>query len=312
MQIQTDRNHSERIIGDLQGVEPGPTVIVLGGVHGNEYTGVETLSQLFSRLNKEKPHFRGRLIGLQGNMKAIQRHYRFVDEDLNRIWNENIIREVRRSSSQSLRSVERRELKDLLEIIDPLLEDKTNQPCYIIDLHSFSARDGMFAISNSHQSHTRIVGQMDVPVVYGLENELGGTLLDYFRRRGHVALAFEGGQHGDDKTVTNKIALLYQLLEKTGNLGKPHEYNELHSFTDYLRRENHAYPEHTELIYRYQFEARDEFSMRPGFSNFHWVQEGEHVANDRHGRIRALRDGYLLMPLYQEQGTDGFFLIQHR
>ncbi len=301
--------HYKRIVGDVQGREAGPIVIVLGGVHGNEYTGIETLTRFFKRIKAEKPHFRGRLLGLQGNMKALQRQYRYVDEDLNRIWTESIIRQVRSSTSRTLYSVERRELKALLEIIDPLIED-TDQPVYVIDLHSFSADEGMFAISSRHESHTSLLQQMDVPVVYGLGEELGGTVLDYFRRMGHVALAFEGGTHGGDKTVNNKMAILYQLLGKTGNLGRPHEYDVLHDHAEYLRRENQHYPAYTELIYRYEFEENDNFAMRPGFSNFHWVDKGEHLANDRYGKIHASYEGYLLMPLYQEQGTDGFFLIR--
>lgn len=306
---KTRANHYNRIIGDLNGSEAGPTVIVLGGVHGNEPTGIETLTRFFKRLEVEKPHFRGRLLGLQGNMKALQRQYRFVDEDLNRIWTRSIVEEVRQKDLHSLYSVERQELKQLLELLDPFLLEAT-QPAYIIDLHSFSARDGMFAISSRHESHRKLLRKMDIPVVFGMENELGGTVLDYFRRLGHVALAFEGGHHGEDKTVTNKIALLYQLLEKTGNLRFPQEYGALQKYNAYLQEETRGYPASTDLIYRYKFDEDDHFAMHPGYTNFSWIRKGQHIADDRYGKIHASHEGYLLMPLYQEQGTDGFFLIR--
>jgi hypothetical protein len=34
------------------------------------------------------------------------------------------------------------------------------------------------------------------------------------------------------------------------------------------------------------------------------------LARDRHGDIRAPEAGLMLMPLYQSQGTDGFFLVR--
>ena len=32
---------------------------------------------------------------------------------------------------------------------------------------------------------------------------------------------------------------------------------------------------------------------------------------DKHGKIKAQNDGYLLMPLYQQQGYDGFFIVRN-
>lgn len=47
--------------------------------------------------------------------------------------------------------------------------------------------------------------------------------------------------------------------------------------------------------------------MEPGFTNFQPVVRAQLLARDRHGDIRAVENGYVLMPLYQSQGTDGFF-----
>jgi hypothetical protein len=40
------------------------------------------------------------------------------------------------------------------------------------------------------------------------------------------------------------------------------------------------------------------------------VSEGQVVARDARGDVRVDQAGRLLMPLYQEQGQDGFFLIR--
>jgi succinylglutamate desuccinylase len=50
--------------------------------------------------------------------------------------------------------------------------------------------------------------------------------------------------------------------------------------------------------------------MQPDYKNFQAVEKGELLALDKHGEIRADEDGLILMPLYQKQGDDGFFLVR--
>ena len=54
----------------------------------------------------------------------------------------------------------------------------------------------------------------------------------------------------------------------------------------------------------------DDFVMEPGFTNFQPVERGQTLARDRRGPILARESGQILMPLYQKQGTDGFFLVR--
>ena len=67
-------------------------------------------------------------------------------------------------------------------------------------------------------------------------------------------------------------------------------------------------PHEIEIVLRYAITPEDEFRMEPGFSNIHPVRAGMLLARDRHGEIRAPEDGLVVMPLYQGQGDDGFFL----
>jgi hypothetical protein len=50
--------------------------------------------------------------------------------------------------------------------------------------------------------------------------------------------------------------------------------------------------------------------MEPGFLSLQQVGRGQLLATDRQGEIPACCGGMVLMPLYQEQGEDGFFLVQ--
>ena len=50
--------------------------------------------------------------------------------------------------------------------------------------------------------------------------------------------------------------------------------------------------------------------MEPGFRSFDPVEKGQVLAHDRHGDLRAHEDGRILLPLYQHQGLDGYFLVR--
>jgi succinylglutamate desuccinylase len=50
--------------------------------------------------------------------------------------------------------------------------------------------------------------------------------------------------------------------------------------------------------------------MLPNYKNFQQVKKGQILAHDAQGPVKASNDGLLLMPKYQAQGDDGFFLIR--
>jgi succinylglutamate desuccinylase len=65
-------------------------------------------------------------------------------------------------------------------------------------------------------------------------------------------------------------------------------------------------PKLTEFAYKHTLKPDDNFEMLPGFNNFDKIVKGQQLANDKNGPIYASIDGYILMPLYQKQGEDGF------
>jgi succinylglutamate desuccinylase len=69
-------------------------------------------------------------------------------------------------------------------------------------------------------------------------------------------------------------------------------------------------PKIFEVRYRHAVNAESRFRMEPGFVSFQKIRAGELLAIDRHGECRAREDGRILMPLYQEQGEDGYFEIR--
>ena len=121
---------TERIIGQYEGSEKGPLLICLGGMHGNEPAGVQALDILFKLLELEPEtnpsfSFRGRLIGLRGNVRASRRKMRYLEKDLNRMWTTENIARVKAAPHSALQA-EDLELKEMITIIEHNVE--TYQP----------------------------------------------------------------------------------------------------------------------------------------------------------------------------------------
>ena len=85
---------------------------------------------------------------------------------------------------------------------------------------------------------------------------------------------------------------------------------ELAAKRKFLRRGTRKLPRVVEIRHRHPVDPADDFRMLPGFVGFQRVSEGTLLARDRQGDVRAVLGGRLLMPLYQEQGNDGFFLVR--
>lgn len=302
--------YEDRIIGDLRGEHPGPTVIALCGIHGNEPSGIEAIEHIFEKLETKKEEFYGRFLGLIGNIEALRAGKRYIDEDMNRIWFTSILDKIRRTPIDEILTAERRETKKVLEIIDPILENSDqDNPVIFVDMHTFSAEDGLFVISTRDERNIELLAQLRVPLIFGIEKALHGTALKYFQNTGNIGFAFETGQHFSDTARKNATAGLMCLLAGSGSISAT-KIDDFARYYDYLNSQTEKLPHKVEFLYKHIIEPGDDFAMKPGFKNFDKIKKGQWLANDRHGKILAQRDGYILMPLYQNQGNDGFFIVE--
>lgn len=301
----------KRIIGAVKGSEKGPTVVALSGIHGNERAGVEALQQVFGLLKAANSPFRGEFWGIRANISALKRGVRYIDEDMNRLWFSSIIRKIRETPVEELNSSERKEMKKLLPLLERLISEDTGYPTIIADLHSFSSEGCLFTITANNEKNIRLLSHLYAPMIFGIENTLRGTTLRYFQDLGYLTFAFEGGQHQDELAVYNIKAALLILLRQVGCI-RADSIAGLKDFEQHLLEYTQNMPARVELAYQYVIEPEDGFKMRPGFRNFDPVKKGEWLATDDQGKIWAQCDGFILMPLYQEQGDDGFFIVRER
>lgn len=310
----------ERIIGTYTGSEPGALVIVLGAMHGNEPAGVLALQEIFRMLEREPDvnpdfTFRGRLLGLVGNRQAYTTRKRYLDRDLNRMWSPVHLRRIQQAEPESLQA-EDRELAELLDLIHAELQAVQPEALILLDLHTTSADGGIFCIPSDDRASLRLAKELHAPVILGMLDGLEGTLLHYaagnhFEICGYprysVGAAFEAGQHDDPLSVSRAIAAVVNCLRAAGCI-RPEDVDSRHE--QILKTFSDPLPKVTKLRHIHHIRPGDAFDMRPGYVNFQPIQQGEHLANDATGPVLAPEDGLILMPLYQPQGTDGFFVVK--
>jgi succinylglutamate desuccinylase len=277
----------ERLIGWLTSREPGATVVAVAGMHGNEAAGIHAASRVLREAQLE----RGDFLVLAGNLKALERRVRYVDFDLNRAWSEG------RAFTGASEDLELEELTAELE----KAAGEARGPRYLIDLHTTSAPGIPFLLFGNTAAQSEFVGAFPIPVIFNLEEQVGGILTRHWTQRGFVTCACEGGQHEDPATVENLEAVLWIALEKAGLLKAPEKHRAL------LDERRQGVPRTLEVLSRRAISPADGFVMEPGFRNIEPVVKDQLLARDRRGEIRAPHDGVVIMPLYQGQGGDGFF-----
>ncbi len=305
----------KRVIGTYQGEEKGPLFICIGGMHGNEPAGIDALVIMFQMLEEEpliNPDFKfkGRFVGLRGNLRAIDQNKRFIVKDLNRQWTVEHIAKVKSLPESKLDS-EEKELKELITIIEEEIDSYQPEKIVVLDLHTTTASGGIFSISTDDPESVRIAIELHAPVIKGMLNGIHGTTLHYFNKeifkRDIVPVTFESGQHRDPLSVHRAIAAITNCMRIIGCVREEDVENR---HDQILREYSKSLPKVAELIFTHHINPGDDFEMKPGFLNFQKVQKGEVLARDKNGLIKAPYDGFVLMPLYQKQGEDGFFIIR--
>lgn len=296
----------ERIIGHLQGEEPGPTVVFIGGIHGNEPAGIFALLRVFEEVRKKNIPIKGHVYALSGNLWALERGERYHQQDLNRLWTSDNVKGLL-DSNLELWNEDISQQVDIYKTIKKILATEPG-PFYFLDLHTTSGETIPFLTVNDSLLNRKVALHYPVPIILGIEEYLEGPLLSYINELGFVAFGFEGGQHDDLSSIENHISFIYLSLAIAGAMDRTDiDYN--HNFELLAKNtfgQRHIYEIHS----RYEIKEGEVFMMKPGFTNFKWVMKGEEIAISNGEMVCASCRGQILMPRYQVQGNDGFFFIR--
>jgi predicted deacylase len=192
----------------------GPHVALLAITHGNEIAGAVVLDRL---LEAELKPTRGRLTFGFVNLAAYERFdprqptaSRFVDEDINRVWDVAVLDSARRSIELD----RAREIRPLIDTVDVLF-----------DLHSMLWPSDPLILCGTSPKGKRLALGVGVPtlVVADRGHATGRRIIDYSRFADPAtqcsAGLVEAGQHWREATVETMFASVAGLLRHLDLVG---------------------------------------------------------------------------------------------
>ena len=294
----------KRIIGHLKGEEEGPTVIFFGGIHGNENSGVFALHDVMESLQSSQKTIRGNIYAIAGNIAALERGVRYCTEDLNRIWNSERIDELMNGMPNE--SLEVKEQREIYFAIREILSTDSG-PFYFMDLHTTSSETVPFAMVNDSLLNRKFTEQYPLPIILGIEEYLDGPLLSFINELGYVSFGYEAGSHDSISSYENQLAFIFISLVFCKSIER-HEI-EYNKYYEHLAKNTINSRDIYEIKYRYKVKHNSSFVMQPGYVNFQKVNKGQLLAINNEDKIYAAHTGRIFMPLYQNQGEEGFFEI---
>jgi succinylglutamate desuccinylase len=184
--------------------QPGPKIVVIGGMHGNELTGIEVVRRVVADVNAGAwPITHGALTCIIGNPKAVERGTRgFQDHaDLNRMFNPD---RLAREPDGTYEDARAREMAPFLR-----------EASVCVDIHSTNKPSVPFMPSRVSPKHERVYRWFDSQIVvadprYTLGEGAPATTDDFVDLSGGIGVAFESGQVAD----TSRVPAVQRAVER--------------------------------------------------------------------------------------------------
>jgi len=276
------------------------------GIHGNEPAGGAAAGRVLRRLEERRPRLAGDLVFLAGNLAALERRARYVDLDLNRQWTPEKVEALAASDGAPDDPAERAQQREVLARMREVARAARGE-LYFMDLHTSSADGPPFLTVGDTLRNRAFARNFPLPRILGLEEQVDGALLELLNNYGFVTIGVEGGAHEAECSVERLEAVLWIALVTLG-IARAEDAPDPAAHRRLLREASRDVPRAIEVRYRHVIRTEDGFRMERGYSNFKRIDQGELLARDRNGPVRSPERGLILLPLYQGQGDDGFFV----
>lgn len=305
----------QRVLGDARGPRDGPTLVVIGGLHANEPSGLVAGARVHAGLSDGRLNLkRGRLLTLRGNLAALLEdaetpwlRRRYIDRDLNRLFDGG----AGGGDGSASEYAERAALVDVLA--DAASASKGGR--FLIDLHTVSSDSPGFVAFEDSLPARRFVGGLPLPKIIGIEEHLSGLLIDFAAGAlGYVSCIVEAGRHDDPLSADVHEAIVLLAMHRLGLIdGVATTASGQTPREVVLRaaggRESDFYDVRERVPVRHE-----SFRMRRGRNAFAPVRADRTVVADESGRpLRPSVNGLLFMPNRQpvvRPGDDAFFVIR--
>ena len=198
----------------LDSGRPGPRVMIQALTHGNEICGAIALDWLLAQIDAGWRPARGRLILAFANVAAYQRFdtdrpyaSRCIDEDLNRVWADEVLLGAR-DSAELRRARELRPFVDASELM--------------LDIHSMSEPCAPLMVCGTQDKNAAFARELGVPEILLIDTGHPAGLRMVERggfgdpNAPHRALLIECGQHWEATAAEVALDATVRFLGLTG------------------------------------------------------------------------------------------------
>lgn len=284
-------------------------MVVFAGIHGNETAGIHAIDSVASDLDEKNTELNGAVYSITGNMRALELGVRYVDTDLNRLWENGFDRSHYSRSGTANHSVEYKESLEIKRAVEWILDKHREKASrfIFIDLHTTSSESCAFILINDTLVNRKLARKFPVPQILGFEENIHGTLLSYINNIGHLSLGFEAGAHTNEASIERSKAFLWLAMHWLGI--RQLSDSEVESCERKLDIHPNVPDSYYEVKYHKIVEDPTKFEMKSGFQNFDIIKKGTPLARENGEIIEAPVSGRIFMPLYQKKGHDGFLII---
>jgi len=255
---------------ELKGPLAGPSLVILGGVHGNELCGVEAIKTLSNKLNLKK----GKVFFLIANLEAIAKKQRYVESDLNRAFFSKFAETLEEKTAE--------EIKTYLDQADALL-----------DLHASTSRNSEVFIICGPQSVPLARFLPGNKIVTGIDSVHPGSTDNYMNVKCKQAVCVECGFYNDERSVIVAKKAIKNFLVA---------FDMLESSLDIRTQKIFS----VESLYV----AKQRFNPIKEFKDFEFVTKGNIIGLDGLTKIIANKNCRILFVRSADKGHEAFLTLE--
>lgn len=264
----------------LIGKQPGKTLTIMGGVHGDEVCGIKALDEIISNisLKQGKVHF------VYGNPQAIGICKRQTEMNLNRAFrSDELLSEKEKQSYERQRALE----------IMPFMDESVA----LLDVHSSTTKISTpFIICEPHSFE--IAKFLPFPIIsYGWDLIQAGGTDYYMNHNGKIGICVECGYHLDPDAPRRAIESIMIFLSLFGAIDKRPSEKSVDQ----------------KIIHAYQIHlTKTDFTPFREFADFESLEEGEIIGTDGNDYILAPSNACVVFPHRREKPSEEAFVLGKR
>ncbi len=251
-------------------------LVIVAGVHGNEPAGVRAIEEVRRLLSQGDWKIDGTVFSLIGNPRAVEANARFIDENLNRVFED----------AKDNGSYEARRAEEIRTWFAELA--RSFKRVFVLDLHSVSIGEVYMTIFNADNPGCREWAERvsAIPLRFAYTAAIvPGSLIGAIEKLGGIGISIECGNHASESGTTVALEHIEGALQ------------ELHMLKHGKSFRGTVYPgtKRTYTLFAsinpssgFAFTIPVESEMR--------LSKGQIFALDETGDHRAPQDCYLIMP----------------